>query len=102
MNTIHLAVSVSRQNDYDPLAFCMFIEQWATSNNGRMKVSIEERHLHDCRERNNEHPSPELLFLKVDYDNYPTTGNYFIEIKQFIKSAAGHFKGIECVGIHAA
>lgn len=102
MNTVHLAVSVKRFNDYDPLALCTFIEHWAVSNNGQMRVSIEERQIHDCEASNRECAASELLFLKVDYDNYPTTGNYLIEIKQFVKSAAGLFGGIECVGIHAA
>lgn len=102
MNTVHLAVSVKRFNDYDPLALCSFIEHWAASNNGRMRVSIEERQLMDCEESQQEHPASELLFLKVDYDDYPTTGNYLIEIRQFVKSAAGLFEGIECVGINAA
>lgn len=102
MNTVHLAVSVKRFNDYDPLALCSFIEHWATSNNGQMRVSVEERRLHDCQDSDQEHPASELLFLKVDYDNYPTTGNYLIEIKQFVKSATSLFGGIECVGINAA
>jgi len=102
MNTVHLAVSVRRLDDYDPMALCSFIEHWAASNNGQMKVSIEERRLFDCQHTDGEHPSPELLFLKVDYDNYPTTGNYLIEIKQFVKTAASVFGGIECIGIHEA
>ena len=102
MNTVQLVVSVRRFNDYDPLALCSFIEHWATSNHGRIKVSIEERKHRYCLESNQGYPTSELLFLKVDYDNYPTTGNYLIEIRQFIKSAAGLFKGIECIGINAA
>lgn len=101
MNTVHLAVSVRRFNDYDPLALCSFIEHWAASNNGLMKVSIEERLLRDCQGEEGS-SSSELIFLKVDYDNYPTTGNYLIEIKQFVKSATGLFQGIECLGINAA
>lgn len=100
MNTVHLAVSVRRFQDYDPQALCSFIEHWAASNNGQVRISIEERQLQECFEA--EAQPSELLFLKVDYDNYPTTGNYLVEIKQFVKSATGLFGGIECVGINAA
>lgn len=102
MNTVRLAVSVRRFSDYDPLALCSFIEHWAASNNGQMKVSIEKRHFRDAHDADGSGQGSELLFLKVDYDNYPTPGNYLIEINQFVKSAAGLFDGIECVGINAA
>lgn len=99
MNTVHLAVSVRRFNDYDPLDLCSFIEHWARSNNGQVKVSIDDR---KKLKFNQESSSIELLFLKVDYDNYPTAGNYLIEINQFIKTASALFNGIECIGINAA
>ena len=101
MNTVRLAVSVRRHGDYDPLALCSFIENWAASAGGPVKVSMEKRQLRE------ESPSAdgaasELLFLKVDYDNYPTPGNYLIEINQSVTTAVRHFDGVECTGIHAA
>lgn len=102
MNTVRLAVSVRRSADYNPSELCSFIERWATSNNGRIRVSMECRRPLDDSGANPGYLAPELLFLQVDYDNYPTTGNYLIEIKQFVRSAVGHYSGIECVGIHAA
>lgn len=97
MNTLQLAVSVKRLSDYDPAAFCAFIEHWAASNNGSVKVSILKKQILDQFQNGSE-----LLFLNVEYSNYPTTGNYVIEIRQFVSGAAGLFEGIECVGISAA
>jgi len=97
MNSVQLAVSVRRLGEYDPAAFCAFVEHWAASNSGQVQVSVVRRHV-----ESGEGEGSELLFLKVDYDNYPTTGNYFIEIQQFVRSAASLFDGIECVGISAA
>ncbi len=102
MNTVRLAVSVRRFSDYDPLALCSFIEHWATTNSGPMKVSVEKRQFRDLENPESGCPGSELLFLKVDYENYPTPGNYMIEIQQSVKSAADHFEGIECIGINAA
>jgi hypothetical protein len=102
MNSVHLAVSVRQSAEYNPLELCSFIERWATSNNGRIHVSIDDRRHIDFGRSGKQSCSSEMLFLKVDYDNYPTTGNYLIEIKQFVKSAVGLFKGIECIGINAA
>lgn len=102
MNTVHLVVSVKRSIDYDPSALCAFIEHWAATSNVIVKVSVEERTVHDCLKSDPENSRSELLFLKVEYENYPTMGNYIIEIKQFIRSATGLFGGIECLGINEA
>lgn len=102
MNSVQLVVSVRRSADYNSLELCSFIERWATSNNGRIRVSIDDCRHDDFNKFNHEVNLPEILFLKVDYDNYPTTGNYLIEIKQFVKSAVSLFSGIECIGINAA
>jgi len=96
MNAIRLALSVRRFDDYDPFELCSVIEHWAANNNGRVKVTIQDTL------RDESGGTADLIFMTVEYDNYPTQGNRIIEIKQFIRSAAETFNGISFSGVNIA
>lgn len=102
MKTINLAVSVRRFGDCDYTALCSFIEQWAASNGGKIEVCIDMHRFKNCYELNRGQNPSEILFLTVAYENYPTSGNYIIEINQYVKSACSLFHGVECAGINVA
>lgn len=99
MNTTRFAVSVRRFLDYDPTKLCSTIEQWSAINSGQVRVTIQKTLQEDRAESQG---VKELIFMDVEYDDYPTQGNRIIEIKQCIRTVTEHFDGIEFSGINIA